>query len=345
MVFPDEPRVTVVVLNHNGLEDTLRCLDSLRQISYPHVSAVLVDNGSTIDPEQQALTHCDRLTVIKTGTNLGYAGGNNRGIEHALDRGADCVLILNNDTIVASSIVSALVEAFRSDPVLGIVGPVINFMDEPDAVMTDGVRFNPGPGTEFFQRLRIPLQPGIRTAVSVDIVNGCCMMVRSDVFRAVGLFDEQLFIVHEEADLCLRALEAGFGCAVLSEALVWHKGSSSFDRSGRQLQRYFDTRNLLHLLRRHSGRAVGSRGRIISFWHYGRYAFYRYAIEVEMGKPLAARAVAEGIWDALMGRKGPYFQRRRPGALLVRALFAAGHAVSRAKARNRGNTNTVGSTS
>src|SRR5262249_48303235 len=221
-------------------------------------------------------------------------------------------------TIVAPSIVSSLLDAFATDPALGIVGPVINFMDEPETVRTDGVRFNTGRGTEFFQRLPIPLRPGIRTPVPVDIVNGCCMMVKSEVFRSVGLFDEKLFIVHEESDLCLRARQSGFICAVLGETLVWHKGSSSFERSGLRLQRYFDTRNLFYLIRRHSGRVGQSRRQMASLWHYVKYAYYRYAIEMESGQTVAARAVADGVWDALIGRTGPYDERRCLGRHFVR---------------------------
>src|SRR5262245_17400474 len=231
------PLVAIVVLDYNGLDDTLKCLTSLREVRYPALSLILVNNGSKIDPEPQARSLCASLTAINTGANLGYAGDNNVGIERALEQGAEFVLILNNDTTVDPSIVRSLLDAFATDPALGIVGPVINFIDEPETVRTDGVRFNTGPGTEFFQRLPIPLRPGLRTPVPVDIVNGCCMMVKSEVFRSVGLFDERLFIVHEESDLCLRAQQAGFICAVLGETLIWHKGSSSFERSGQRLQR------------------------------------------------------------------------------------------------------------
>ena len=323
------PLVAIVVLNYNGLDDTLKCLASLREVSYSPSMLILVDNGSNIDPEPRARGVCATLTVIKTGANLGYAGGNNIGIRRALEQGAEFVLILNNDTTVDPSIVSTLIDAFAGDPALGIVGPVINFIDEPGTVRTDGVRFNTGPGTEFFQRLPIPLRPGVRTPVPVDIVNGCCMMVKSEVFRSVGLFDEKLFIVHEESDLCLRAQRLGFVCAVLGETLVWHKGSSAFQRAGLKLQRYFDTRNLFYLIRRHSGRVGQSRRQKSSLWHYVRYAYYRYAIEIESGQAAAGRAVADGVWDALLGQTGPYDERRRCiGRYLVRRFFAAVQAMS-----------------
>ena len=80
------------------------------------------------------------------------------------------------------------------------------------------------------------------TVTDVDIVNGCCMMVAAAVFRRIGLIDDRFFLIHEEADFCLRARKSGFRCGVIGEALVWHKGSQSFRRAGLRVQRYYDAR-------------------------------------------------------------------------------------------------------
>jgi len=325
--------VAVVVLNYNGLDDTLKCLASLRAVQYPLLSVHLVDNGSAVDPTAAALSAYPGLRVLKTGTNLGYAGGNNRGIEAVLGTATDYVLVLNNDTVVDPSIIEALVQAFATDSRLGIVGPTINFMDEPHAVMTDGVQFNPGLGVDFFHRIEVPLNQPEAPLVDVDIVNGCCMMIRADVLRAVGGLDESMFIVHEESDLCLRAKLKGFRCAVLGRTLVWHKGSSSFERSGRQLQRYFDTRNLFYLLRRYSGRVPGSRSVRNSLWYYFRYVSYRYEHEREAKKDAAALAVVDGLRDALAGVTGPYTFRQRRGATTLRMILSTLQQISRVKAR------------
>ncbi|MEO8071118.1 MAG: glycosyltransferase family 2 protein [Acidobacteriota bacterium] len=322
-------RVSIVVLNYNGLEDTLRCLESLRDLADP-ADVILVDNGSRVNPVAEATRTFPGLQVIETGENLGYAGGNNRGIRYAIERGAEYILILNNDTVVAPSIVHALLGAFDADPKLGVVGPVVNFMDERDAVMTDGVAFNPGPGTEFFRRIVVPVD-ATAAVVPVDIVNGCCMMLSADLVARVGMFDEQFFIVHEESDLCLRALRAGFGCAVLGQSLVWHKGSSAFERSGRELQRYFDARNLHHLLARHTGHVAKSRPWRSTLLHYLRYAFYRYDIELEAGKPAAAKAVVDGLYDGFTNRYGPYARTRRAGRAVVSAAFAGARRLAHAR--------------
>ena len=322
-----DSRTAVVVLNYNGLDDTLLCLESMRPLADAGHDIILVDNGSTVDPREAASAVLPGLIYHRNPVNLGYAGGNNSGIRLALDRGASFVLVLNNHTTVAPTIVEELRRQFDRDPSLGIVGPVVNFMDEPAAVMTDGVAFNPGPGTEFFVRIPVPPVDVDPSLVPVDIVNGCCMMVRAEVFRAVGLLDEQFFIVHEESDLCLKAGRAGFRCAVYGRTLVWHKGSSAFVRSGRQLQRYFDARNLYYLLRRHAGRVGRSRGFASTVPHYFKYCFYRYCVEQEADKPAAARAVVDGVYDALRGRTGPFGTGRRPGGGLISAAFAAGRSM------------------
>lgn len=320
-------RTAIVVLNYNGLDDTLLCLESIRPLAAQGVVVILVDNASRVDPRDAASAILPDMIYVRNAENLGYAGGNNRGIEKALQLGSDFVIVLNNDTTVHVDLVTALLALFEADPTLGIAGPVINFMGEPDLVMTDGVAFNPGPGTEFFKRIVVPVDGAAAPVVPVDIVNGCCMMVRADVFRRIGMFDETFFIVHEESDFCLRALRAGFGCAVVGRTLVWHKGSSAFVRSGRQLQRYFDARNLFFLIRRHAGRVSRSRGFWSTLPHYFAYCFYRHSIEREAGQAKAARAVAEGVRDALASRIGPYATAPRFGASMLDAAWSTVAAV------------------
>ena len=176
--------------------------------------------------------------VIRNAVNGGWAGGNNTGIVYALEHGADQVLLLNNDTTVSPQLADTLLAAAENYPDYGVIGPVIHYMDEPAEVMTDGCVFNQPNYPGFFQRKPVPLTPDGPPSVSeVDIVNGCAMMIRATVFRHIGLIDERFFLIHEESDFCLRSRQAGFRCGVLNEGLVWHKGSSAFKRSGKQLQR------------------------------------------------------------------------------------------------------------
>ena len=179
------------------------------------------------------------------------------------------VVLLNNDTVVAPDFVARLTAAAAAHPAYGVLGPVIRFMDPPHEVQTDGCLFNEPAQPGFFQRkpVRWPRRRR-RTITEVDIVNGCCMMIRADVFRRIGLIDERFFLIHEESDFCLRARRAGFRCGVLGEALVWHKGSSSFKRSGAALAALLRRPQPLPAALQARRAHRGGRGPLRSLWEY-----------------------------------------------------------------------------
>src|SRR5262245_35539834 len=104
------PTVSIIVLNYNGREDTLACLRSLEHLTYPNVSVVVVDNASSDGSVDAIRAAHPQMTLIETGANLGFTGGNNIGIQHALDHGADYVMLLNNDTIAAPDMLNLMIE-------------------------------------------------------------------------------------------------------------------------------------------------------------------------------------------------------------------------------------------
>jgi GT2 family glycosyltransferase len=312
----------VVLVNYNGLPDTLRCLRSLETAGRPET--VVVDNASAEDLSPALRRDFPWCAVARNPVNGGWAGGNNVGIRYALERCADLIVLLNNDTVVAPDFVARLTAAAAAHPAYGVLGPVIRFMDPPHEVQTDGCLFNEPTYAGFFQRKPVHLAPAAVPAVTdVDIVNGCCMMVRSDVFRRIGLIDERFFLIHEESDFCLRACRAGFRCGVLGEALVWHKGSSSFKRTGSRWQRYYDARNLYLLLAKHAATHCRGRRPFRSLWEYLKYTYYRYALEREAGHADSADAVVQGVHDALARRFGPFRAGSRPAVPLLRGVFEA----------------------
>src|SRR3989344_128453 len=99
-------KLAIVILNFNGLDDTLTCLDSIRKLKTDDIflETIVVDNFSS-DGSQEALPKIKDIVIVQNQDNLGYAGGNNVGIKYALNRGADAVLILNNDTIVDDKLI------------------------------------------------------------------------------------------------------------------------------------------------------------------------------------------------------------------------------------------------
>ena len=314
--------IWVVVLTYNGLADTRKCLASVSALVRPGVRIVLVDNGSTDTTQEAVKTEFPWCEILRLDVNVGPAGGNNAGIRRALDAGAEWIVLLNNDTTVAPDLVDRLEQAANLHPGYGVLGPVIYYMFEPDVVMTDGVTFNPPGFNGFFRRLEVPLKWSQPLAVvPVDVVNGCCMMVRREVFERIGVFDQAIFIYHDETDFCLRAADAGYRCGVIDHALIWHKGSSTMKTAGKPMARYFDARNLLYVLRRHRGARRHGRGWFETMATYFRYVYYRYCVELEEGYAPAAYGVLEGVSDGVTGRIGPYGKHRRALVPVFRLAF------------------------
>jgi len=321
-------RLDVVVLTYNGLADTQKCLASLAGESGqdPNTRIVLVDNGSTDGTADAVAGQFPGCEIVRVEENAGPAHGNNVGIEHVMRRGTDWVVLLNNDTTVTPDFLACVRGMAEHPQGCSVLGPVINYMDEPEILMTDGVRFNPPGYMGFFERVPVPLSDAWPAPVTdVDVVNACCIMVEADVFRKIGLFDEAFFIYHDETDFCLRAKLAGFRVGVFGRQLVWHKGSRSFVATGKRFQRYYDARNLGFLVKRYGGRLPGSRGRLASAAVYLRHMYHRYCVEREHDQPVAADAVIEGLNDAFAGRTGRHSEGSRPMVSPIRAVWNLAH--------------------
>ena len=138
------PKLTAVVLNWCGEEITADCLRSLLKSDYPNLHILLVDNASPDGSGEQLRLSFPEINFLQTGNNLGYAGGNNRGIEWALETNSDYVLILNNDTVLDPCAVSRLMDsANKSSERVGGVVPKILYYDEPNRIWYAGGEFSP----------------------------------------------------------------------------------------------------------------------------------------------------------------------------------------------------------
>ena len=203
------PLVHVLVLNYNGKNHLEYCLPSLLATDYSNYRVVLLDNGSTDGSIEYARQNFSRVDIIQNGRNLGWAEGNNVGIRRALDRGADYVVLQNNDTKVDPRWLDAAVQVCQANPRIGIVG----FKMLQEYVQGED------PQAERFEHLsatweKLEYEPA-------DHITGAALFVRADVFRDIGLIDKTYFAYSEEDDLEKRAMRAGYQMVRLNVPL-WH---------------------------------------------------------------------------------------------------------------------------
>jgi hypothetical protein len=201
------PSIGVVVVNYKGLADTVECLESLKTLTYPSFFVVVVDNASGNEEADKIASAFPTVEVLPQSKNLGFTGGNNVGIKRVLDRGADYVFLLNNDTTVPPSLLDVLCAAMASDATLGAVGPIMLYYDQPDRVAAAGASLD-YKGRCFNHLSNLTLEEVTRLdPFDVEFVHGSALMLRRSVIEATGLLDDRFFLNFEEIDWCTRILE------------------------------------------------------------------------------------------------------------------------------------------
>jgi hypothetical protein len=243
------PSVYIIILNWNGYEDTLECVQSISKISYKNYKLVIVDNGSDTDEIDEIINDFPKTELIKSKKNLGFSGGNNVGIKIALEQNVDFILLLNNDTTVDTDTIEILLNKFETDESVGIVAPQINYYDEPNKIWSAGGKISKlrASGFAVSNKMEDELE---KKDNYVDFVSGCCMLIKKEVIEKVGLFDENFFLYVEDTDLCYRTKNAGYKILVTSDTKIYHKGSQSTKKSSEVLPLYYTTRNRLYFAKK-----------------------------------------------------------------------------------------------
>lgn len=248
-ILKSSPYVITIILNTNRRDDTLACLDSLQKNSYANAKTIVLDNTSTDGSVEAIRRHFPQVEILPLTDNLGYAGNNNVGIEAALAQGADWVLVLNEDTILAADCIEQMVQIGESAPEIGIVGPLVYHYDEPTIIQSAGGSMDANLNAWHTGENEAD-EGQFAQPRDVDWISGCAIMVRSDVINAVGMLDERFFYYWEETEWCLRTKRAGWRIVHTPQAKLWHKGVKRDYRPPANVS-YYNTRNRLLMIKKH----------------------------------------------------------------------------------------------
>jgi GT2 family glycosyltransferase len=221
------PKVAILILNWNNYQDTKRCLDSLTHLTYPLFSIVLIDNGSSDDSGRRLVEEYPNIHHIQTEKNLGFAGGNNVGIRYILDQDIPYILFLNNDTeVIQPNFLTELINEIAQQESLGAIGPRVQRVDGSDE---DTILPFPTIRNTILCTLGL-YRNDLSQQQFADSITGCCVLVRSDVIKQIGAFDEQFFIYGEETEWFYRMRQSGWNIGYLPITSIIHKGAASSKR-------------------------------------------------------------------------------------------------------------------
>lgn len=279
-----KPKVSIIILNWNGWEDTVECLESLYQINYNNYNVILVDNNSEDDSIQRIKDYLrgdmpirsefyeysisnkpieliemgespangdESLILIRNSENLGFAGGNNVGIKYAMDElNPDYVLLLNNDTVVDKDFLVEMVKTGESNPEIGFIGAKTLFYDDETIIQEAGGGMIDYDHAEVEEIGFKEVDDGsLDSYIEPDYIGGACLLVKSRVIDQIGGLDESYFMYWEDVDFCTTGLEHGYRSAYQYQAVIWHKYGSS---SQNTFKMYYLNRNRLYFMRKHT---------------------------------------------------------------------------------------------
>jgi GT2 family glycosyltransferase len=250
-------KVSIVLLNWNGWEETVECLNSLSKINYPNFNVLIVDNGSNDDSVVQIKNYLSinngkfqKVNLIENKKNYGFAEGNNIGIKLVIQSSPDYVLLLNNDTTVDKNFLYELVKVAEENH---SVGSVQSLLLKPGGTIIDSM----GQELTTWSARDIGIGKKYNNLdEDIEIFGACAAaaLYRTDVLVKAGFLDSDFFAIYEDVDLSWKIRLAGFKSFLAAKSIVYHKRNISKDVSEinldwikNDLKCYHLTKNMLIL--------------------------------------------------------------------------------------------------
>lgn len=238
-------KVGIILLNYCNYNLTIDCIESIRQSTYQNYEIIVVDNNSP-DHSGKNLSQLEGIRFLQMEENLGFAAGNNRGIEVALSDGCEYVMLLNNDTVIDSNMIETLVSRADANTV---VVPKMYYFDvegRKDILWYAGgiLKYKSSDGIHIGGKQEDSKQYSIEREAT--FATGCCMMIHRAILEKVGLLREEYFMYCEDTDYSIRLNKSNVRILYVPSAKLWHKVSSS---SGGEMSKfivYYVVRNKMY---------------------------------------------------------------------------------------------------
>jgi len=290
-------KLAAIILNWNDFEGTARTINALLEWRELNPAIVVVDNASNDGSGDTLSREYPNAVILRSESNLGFSGGNNLGIRYALNKGFDRILLLNTDAKLSENAAMTLVSAMDTNPKIGIIGPLIAEARDGSQTLTAG-----GRSMALYPSTRIALPEGTNIQENkieqVVYVPGTALLASSSLFRSTGLLDELYFFSGEIADLCRRARQAGFVCAIHYGAKATHHKVFSSPNI-EYLHAYYTLRNRFLYIRKHCGLLI-----IFLFPYWIICGLYMWIKGIFSRDWMKARTILLALRDGITGQYG-----------------------------------------
>ena len=286
-------KLAIIIVNWKQYELTTKCLFSVYKSKFKDFEIVLVDNESNTEKLKNLIKNFKKIKVFQNDTNLGFGAANNKGINYAIQNNFKYVMLLNNDTEVDENFIDPLISKINKNNLIGAVQPLIMNYNNKNSIWSAGGYIN-----KFFGYTST--NKNSNENLKLDWITGCCMLLKTDLIKKVGLIDENFFAYYEDVDWSLRIKDLGYSLNLVNTSLVYHYGSkssenSSFEGSLSPKVHYLNFKNHLYLLRKHNDK-FNSTGfiiyQLIKLFFYSIYFILRFRFN-------KLRIIYKGLNDGL----------------------------------------------
>jgi GT2 family glycosyltransferase len=246
------PTVSIVILNYNGMRFVDDCLKSVLGSSYQDFEIIFVDNASSDGSAEGVKAKFDynlKLKLISNEKNYGFALGNNIGARHAKGK---YLVFLNIDTTVDPNWLTELVQVMDTNATIGAAQCKLLLMDNPKLIDSSGHDID-WFGIAFVRGHNEEDRGQYDKIEEVFGATGAAFIVRRNIFKRTGGFDEDFFMLFEEDDLCWRLWLLGYKVLYLPKAIVFHKSGGIRSKEGGFKNLFYSRRNrIASLLKNYS---------------------------------------------------------------------------------------------
>jgi len=231
------PKVFIIVLNWNKLQNILECLKSVFLQDYPNYEVVVVDNASTDGSCDVIEREYPTVCLIKNSTNLGYAGGNNVGIRYAMSKNPDYIWLLNNDLTVERKCLREIIGAAEKSDSIGLVSPIVYHYDRPNQSQFAGSYMNWEDLSLVY--LDWDSEVGEKYEIPSDLcLWGTALLIKRKLIEKIGYLKDEYFAYWEDIEYSLRSIKAGFENVVCKSGKVFHRNEFE-EGNGFKKEKYF----------------------------------------------------------------------------------------------------------
>ena len=243
-------KIAIIIVNWKQYELTINCLLSIKKLEYKNWKVILVDNESNFEKINKIKSDFNKVEVIESKENLGFASANHLGIKYAIKNKFEYIMLLNNDTEVNKKFLSPLLNSFQNDNSLGAVQPLIMNYNNRVKVWNAGGYLNNFFGFPYTNKLNNKKR-------QIDWITGCCIVLKTKVIKKAGLMDEDFFAYYEDVDWSLRIKKLGYKLGIVESSVIFHHGTKSSNISNSEgtlspFVHYLNIRNHIYLIKKHS---------------------------------------------------------------------------------------------